>query len=152
MDDPKLAAIRELAEPILAQQNLELVELTCRPQGRQLLLKFLVDGVGGVSIQQCARANSRIGQALEEARLLEDAYELEVSSPGLDRPLVSLRDFERAIGEDLRIEVSEPDGRARELTGMLLAVQPEAVVLKTKAGNLTVDRAQIRRAKKTLPW
>jgi ribosome maturation factor RimP len=152
MDDPRLAIIRQLAEPILAQQGMELVELTCRPQGRQTHLQFLVDAVGGVSIQQCALVNRQIGQVLEESRLFEDPYDLEVSSPGLDRQLVSLRDFERALGEQLQIEAAEPDGRVREWNGMLLAVQPEALVLKTEVGNRTFTRTQIKRAKKVLPW
>ncbi len=152
MDDPRLATIRELVEPILSQQKVELVELSCRAQGRNTVLKLLVDAVGGVTIQQCASANRKITQAMEESRVLEEPYEVEVSSPGLDRPLVSLRDFERAVGEQLTVQAQQADGRVRELSGMLLAVQPEAIVLKTTSGNLTIGRSAIQRAQKKLPW
>src|SRR3989338_2925547 len=137
MDDPRLPAIQALIEPILADREMELVELTCRPQGRQLLLRLLVDKVGGVTIQQCARVNQLIGEALEAANLIEESYLVEVSSPGLDRPLVTKRDFERALGEELHVGFSLEDGRVRELQGMLLAVQPEAIVLKMASGNVT---------------
>ena len=152
MDDSRLASIRELAEPILNEMRLELVELTARPQSRVLAIRMLVDAVGGVTVQQCGKANQQIRQALEEAHLVEEDCELEVSSPGLNRPLVSIRDFERAIGENIHVDYVDADGKNREFRGMVLAVQPEAVVLKTKSGNFTVARAQIRTAKKVLPW
>ena len=70
----------------------------------------------------------------------------------MDRPLASRRDFERAIGEDLHLEVRAGEGRTKPLEGMLLAVQPESVVLQTPAGNLTVTLAEIQRAVKALKW
>ncbi len=152
MDDPRQAAIRALVEPIFAEHEAELVEFTCRPQGRQLHVCLLVDKVGGVQIQQCAVINRQVNQALETANLIEASYTVEVSSPGLDRPLGTKRDFERTIGEDLKLDICIEDGRFKELQGMLLAVQPDAVVLKTLSGNLTVPFTQIRTAKKALKW
>ena len=147
-----LARLSSIVEPILSEHALELVELTCRPQGRQLVVRLLVDHVGGVTIQRCARANQLIGEALERANLIEGRYTVEVSSPGLDRPLVNRRDFERAIGDELRLEVSEGPAAVSALVGMLLAVQPDAIVLKTTSGNITVPLSQIRMAKKSVRW
>ena len=152
MDDPRVPAIQALIEPLLADHEMELVELACRPQGGGLLVRLLVDKVGGVTIQQCAKVNQRISLALEEQNLIDTSYTVEVSSPGLDRPLVSKRDFERALGEELRIDANVQDGRSTEFLGTLLAVQPEAIVLKMSAGNVTVPLAQIRLAKKVLRW
>ena len=152
MDEQLLADLQALAEPILAEGGMELVELTAQPRGGERLIRFLVDKVGGVTIQQCAQMNRRLGEALEAANLIEGGYTIEVSSPGLDRPLVSKRDFERALGEDLRLDVRREDGRSQELCGMLLAVQHEAVVLKMPSGNVTVPFAHIRAAKKAVRW
>ena len=152
MGEPLVAQLQALVEPILAESEMELVELTCRPQGRQQVVRLLVDKVGGVTIRQCARVNQRIGQALDAANLIGESYTIEVSSPGLDRPLASKRDFERAIGEDVVVAVSVGEGRTKEVQGMLLAVQHEAVVLKTPAGNVTASFAEIRAAKKALRW
>lgn len=152
MDDPRIPQIQALIEPILAVQQIELVELICRPQGGQLLVRLLVDRVGGVTIQHCAQLNQRIGQALDATGVIQGSYVIEVSSPGLDRPLATKRDFERALGEELRMDLKTQDGRTSELQGMLLAVQTEAIVVKTGAGNLTVPMAQILRAKKALRW
>ena len=152
MDDALIAELHTVVEPILADCEMELVELACRPQSGGQLVRLLVDKVGGVTIQQCARANQRIGEALETANLIEGRYTIEVSSPGLDRPLVSRRDFERAIGEELRIDIAVDEQRIKSLEGMLLAVQPEAIVLNMVSGNVTVPMTQIRLAKKVTRW
>ena len=152
MDEPLLAQLRNLVEPTLLDFEMELVELTAHPQGGGQRIRLLIDKVGGVTIAQCAKVNQLVGEALEAANLIEGSYTIEVSSPGLDRPLVNKRDFERALGEELRIELSVGDGRVKELEGMLLAVQPEAVVLKTPPGNVTIPFTQIRQAKKALRW
>ena len=151
-DTTLLTGIQALVEPILAERGIELVELTCRPQGRQHVVRLLVDRVGGVTIAQCAHINQQIGNALEAANLIEGSYTVEVSSPGLDRPLTTKRDFERALGEDLQVGVADPEGRVRSVSGMLLAVQHEAVVLKTPQGNVTVPFTEIRSAKKAIRW
>ena len=153
MDETRRAAVRAVIEPILEEQGLELVELTSRPQGHQQLIRVLVDRVGGVTIRQCAFVNQRISQALEAADPIEGSYVLEVSSPGLDRPLVTPRDFERAVGEELVVERLLEDGRRTQaLQGMLLSVRPEAIVLTLRSGNETIPMAQIRSAKKALRW
>ena len=152
MDDQVLADIQALAGPLLADGGMELVALTAPFLGGQRVIRFLVDKVGGVTIQQCAQMNRRIGEALDAANLIEGGYTIEVSSPGLDRPLVSARDFERALGEALRLDVRREDGRSQELCGMLLAVQREAVVLKMPSGSVTVPFAHIRAAKKAVRW
>ena len=152
MDQTLAAQVHALVGPILAEQRMELVELTCRPQGGQQLVRLLVDKIGGVTIRQCARVNQAVGQALEAANLIGASYMVEVSSPGLDRPLASKRDFERAIGEDVVVELSVGEGRTKQLQGMLLAVRHEAIVLKMPAGNMTAPFAEIRAAKKAIQW
>ena len=152
MDDSRLGQVQALVAPILEERQMEQVELTCRPQSGQLMIRLLVDRVGGVTIQQCAQANQQIRNAIEVSGIVPENYTIEVSSPGLDRPLVTKRDFERAIGEDLKLDIRIDEGRFEELSGMLLAVQPEAVVVKTPQGNVTVAMAEIRIAKKALRW
>ncbi len=150
--DDALDAVRALVEPVLADASAELVEATLHRQSRQLVIRLLVDQVGGVTMGDCTRLNRLIGQALDEADLIDEPYTLEVSSPGLDRPLVSRRDFERALGEELSLELLEPVHGRRQLTGQLLAVQQEAIVMITRAGNVTVPLTQIQRAVKALRW
>ena len=81
MEGPRVEAIQALVEPILAERDMELVELTCRSQGRQWLVRLLVDRVGGVTIQQCAQVNQLIGQALETAGVIEGSYSVRRNAP-----------------------------------------------------------------------
>jgi ribosome maturation factor RimP len=152
MDEAQVPAIRELVEPILAEAGVELVELNARRQGGQWLIRLLVDQVGGITLQRCAALNERIGAALEAQDLIDARYTVEVSSPGLDRPLTTPRDFARALGEPVRLELQTGDGRSREVHGSVLAVQPEAVVLKTPSGNVTIALSDIKVAKKSIRW
>jgi ribosome maturation factor RimP len=151
-EEPLEQAVGALIEPILAEQGLELVELTVSPSGPQYLLRLLVDAVGGATLRQCARVNRLVSDAMEAANLIEGSYTVEVSSPGLDRPLVSRRDFERTLGERLVVVTDLGEGRVQELKGMLLAVQAEAIVLDLTSGRVTIPLTQVRLAKKALPW
>ncbi len=144
-----LAAVEDLAAPILDQAGAELVELTCHVYQGVLTLRLLVDKVGGVTIQECAGLNQRIGEVLETSGAIQASYTLEVSSPGLDRPLVSRRDFERAIGEDLQVWIRE-EKAPQQADGQLLSVQADAIVLRTQDGNLTVALSDIHKAKKAI--
>lgn len=149
---PHQEAVRALIEPILAESDLELVDLSFHRQGRSLVIRCLVDGVQGVNLQRCAAVNRRIGNILEEADVIEDSFTVEVSSPGLDRPLVSTRDFERVVGETLQLTVSDSEGHTDQIIAVLISVAEDRLMLKNDAGKLTVDRATIRKATKALPW
>lgn len=144
-----LAAVKDLAAPILDQAGAELVDLIGQVHQGVLILRLLVDKVGGVTIQECADLNRRIGEALETAGVIQASYTLEISSPGLDRPLVSRRDFERAIGETLQVWIREEKG-TRQADGQLLSVQADTIVLRTKDGNLTIAISDIHKAKKVI--
>lgn len=152
MDDSQLTAIQQLSEPVLAQDATELVELTANRRGGPWFVRLLVDKVGGVTIQDCARLSRRLQAVWDAAGVMAEGYTLEVSSPGLDRPLMSVRDFERALGEQLELHALDERQIPRPMTGQLLAVQPNAIVLKTAHGNLTIELARIRRAHKAMPW
>ena len=144
--------IQALTGSVLAEAGIEVVELTCRLASGQMLVRFLVDKPGGVMLSTCASVNRRVTAALEQANVIEGPYTVEVSSPGLDRPLTTIRDFERALGEEVRLELVPENGRSQELHGIVLAVQPDAVVMKTPAGNVTMPLAHIRVGKKAFKW
>ena len=152
MDEAQVARVRQVAEPMLAERQMELVEFTCRPEGRRLHIRLLVDRIGGITIEQCAQVNHALGRLLEPAGMVDDSYTIEVSSPGLDRPLRTKRDFERSVGERIRVVTAEPEGRTQEVVGMVLAVQEQAVVLKIASGTVTVPLTGIRSAARVLRW
>ncbi len=139
--------VRELTQPLLANRQMELVELTCRPVGGGWVLRFLVDNVSGVRVEDLSSLNRAIGAVLEEHEAVPERYTLEVSSPGLDRPLKSGRDFERVIGRRVRVHTSVPVNDKQEHHGSVLGASDEVVSLKTDSGEkVLIPLAQITHA------
>src|SRR3990167_2579213 len=96
--------IKELVSDYLSSNNLVLVELRLFRQGSKINIRFLVDYQdGGITIDKCTEVNEALGRILDEANLIQGSYILDVSSPGVDRPLKTLEDFRRAIGRYLEV-------------------------------------------------
>lgn len=144
-----------VAAPILADLGLELLEVLLTGPARAPVLRFTVDRPGGGvtvdDLQQCSQA---IETALEVAEVLPGRYNLEVSSPGLDRPLKRPEDFVRHLGErvDLKTFAPLPDGR-RLLSGRLAAVADGVAQIETEERTpVAVALSNIASAKPHLDW
>lgn len=124
-----LERVRALAEPILATLGFELVELEYKREGRGWILRFFLDKEGGITLDDCADASREIGMLLEVEDVIPTAYDLEVSSPGIDRPLKKAADFERFKGSLVKIKTYErldPDQRGhlrKTFVGTLLGLE-----------------------------
>lgn len=121
-----IARVKELvAEKIADREDLFLVDASMQPGGKLIIL---LDGDNGVSIQDCVAVSRHVGFHLEEEDLIADAYNLEVSSPGVDIPLVSVRQYRKNIGRSLQIKLIE----GTEKEGKLLDVSEEAITVEEK--------------------
>jgi len=154
---------REL-EGRIAELGYDLVEVRWAGSGRRPLLKLRIDRRDsvpgrGVTVDDCATVSRALEPWLDTHESLSERYVLEVSSPGLDRPLVKGRDFERFRGE--RVAVNGNDvlaGRARRLEGELLGLQEtesgsEQVVLRLPDGDeVSIPRSDIRKAHLVFTW
>ena len=129
-----LNRVRELVQPLLAGRGVELVDLVCHPSGGRLTLRLLVDTARGVTLDELSGLNRSIGVLLEERDVIQDRYLLEVSSPGLDRPLKTAADFERVIGRRVRVTTSAPVADRHEHRGEVLSAGEEAVTLRLDSG------------------
>jgi len=127
------------------QGGVELLEVQYRRAGNRGILTFIVDKTGGVTLDDCAQVNRRLGSYLDreadeqgqEAGFLRGSYFLEVNSPGLDRPLRLLKDFERAKGEAVRVAWKAESGAGLVTVGKLLEMDAQGVELEDKKGNRT---------------
>ncbi len=128
-----LDKIRELAAPILREMGLELVDLEFKREGRDWFLRFFIDKEGGVTLDDCADFSREVGTVLEVEEVIKSAYRLEVSSPGLDRPLKKAEDYKRFAGALVKIKTREridPDGRGhlrKTFVGELLGLAEDRV-------------------------
>src|SRR5215470_11697404 len=98
MSDTVLDRITELVEPSLRQLGVELYDAQWDARGRTRVLRLLIDKPAGVDLDDCARVANAVSAVLDAYDPIEDSYELEVSSPGAERPLRSEEDWRRALG------------------------------------------------------
>jgi ribosome maturation factor RimP len=148
--DRLLVPIRGFAEPLLADMGMELVEIQYRREGHGWVLRLFIDKEGGISIDDCAAVSREISAYLAVEDLIDHAYHLEVSSPGLERPLRKREDFVRFVGRLARIKVREPLGEQRVLIGTLLGLEEDTVVLGLDKETVRIDLENISKARLTL--
>ncbi len=149
--DRLIATIQGFVEPLLAGMAMELVEIQYRREGFGWVLRFFIDKEGGVTIDDCAKVSREISAYLEVEDLLDHAYTLEVSSPGLERPLKKREDFTRFTGRLARIKLLEPmDDGQRLLIGELRGLEGDTVTLVVDGREVVVDMSNIARARLTL--
>lgn len=146
-ESPLLQKLIELAEPVVLGCGLELVELQFRREGHGWVLRLIIDSEQGISVDNCADVSREFGHLLEVENIIEQAYTLEVSSPGLDRPLRLERDFVRARGKKAKIVVREPVEGLSSLVGVIQDVGDGRVTLSTDCGSLEIDLSSVKKAR-----
>ncbi len=123
-------SVLELATPVAEELGLELVEVQFRREGRGWVLRLIIDSEAGIGIDQCAAVNREVGRILEVEDFIDHAYNLEVSSPGLDRPLKKREDFERFAGRLAKLTTHEPVDGQHVFVGKIEGMANDAVMLK----------------------
>lgn len=117
--------VAALAAPIAEQCGCEYVDTEYAKQGRDWLLTVYIDKPGGVTIDDCEKVSRALETVLDEKDPVPGTYTLVVSSPGLDRPIKTQRDFERAIGTVVDVKLYKPFLGSKEYTGELKAAGPD---------------------------
>jgi ribosome maturation factor RimP len=150
--DELLLKIRPLCVEHLERAGYVLVDMRFyRAEGGALMLEILADRAeGGINLDECAALNRALGALLEEKDLVGDRYTLDVSSPGLDRPLVTPQDFGRNKGREIRIFLRQPVGDRIEYQGHIAAVAADGLTLTTKTGNIVLPFDKVNKAKQVI--
>lgn len=119
--------LQALLEPAINVLGCELVGIEFLPQGKRSLLRIYIDKEAGVTIDDCSDVSHQVSGVLEVEDPIREQYTLEVSSPGLDRPLFKLEDFERFSGSQVKLRLHLADQGRRNFTGRILGVEGDAV-------------------------
>jgi ribosome maturation factor RimP len=158
--------IEELAEPILNGYRLELVETQFRQEKKGLVLRLFIDRVpnveepaatvspgSGVTLDDCVEVSREVGRLLDVEEVIQGAYTLEVSSPGLDRPLKKASDFERFSGCLVKIKIAGPEGR-RTVKGHLIGLFDGIIKLDSKGSvfEVPLETAQRVQLEPEVDW
>ena len=125
--------VSEAIEPFLDAQGVEFVELQLQQHKGRWLVRIFVDNGGGISLEDCRSLSFEIGQLLDAENLIPASYVLEVSSPGLDRPLKNLRDFQRQCQRMITVFLHSPHLDKVQYTGRVVAVTESYLSLHTDA-------------------
>jgi ribosome maturation factor RimP len=146
-----LERITGLGERAAEGSGIEIVEIQLKGAGKARLLRVYIDKPGGVTHHDCALISERLGQLLDEDDTVPDSgYTLEVSSPGIERRLSKARDFERVVGQKVRLAVQPPGESRRSLEGRLARIADGALEVEVAPGNLvhvpleTVQKANLK--------
>jgi len=127
------------------------VEINNFYQGNTLFLRIIVDrGDGGITLDECAHLNNDIGRILDEKNLIQGKYILEVSSPGLDRPLKTKNDFSRCINRRVKFFLSEAINGKIEIDGIIKEPRGEGVSIDTENGIILIPFSKINKAKQII--
>ncbi len=114
---------------ILESMDMELVDIQFRRERHGWVLRLFIDTEGGVTLDHCADVSREVGQLLDVEDIIEHAYRLEVSSPGVERPLKSLSDFERFVGRKARIKLHEAVDGGKTFEGIIESVIDKEIAL-----------------------
>lgn len=143
--------VKDTIAAFLDNSGFYLVEISNSYQGNALVLRIIVDKPeGGITIDECARINNQISNILDEKNILQQRYILEVSSPGLDRPLITKNDFLRCINKEVRLFLSEVINDKREIEGVVSKVEGDSVYIDTGDGICEVPLPKITKAKRII--
>lgn len=152
--DQLLAAITTLSDQAAAGMGIEIADIELRGAGRARLLRVYIDKPSGVTHGDCQLISERLGDLLDEQDVMpSDSYTLEVSSPGVERTLKRPRDFERVVGQTIKVSLRDTVDGLKRLEGKLLGVESGAIQVEIESGKvLQVDLAQIQKANLKFQW
>lgn len=129
------ARVEAWITPVLEQHQFELVDVEYVREVGVWYLRCYIDKEGGITVDDCEVISRLLGEWLDKEDFIEDSYILEVSSPGLGRPLKKEKDFARSIGKDVEIRLYKVIDKQKEFTGTLTSYDADSVTLTMEDGS-----------------
>ena len=144
--------VEALVRPVVESSGLELWDVSFRGEGGRSILRVSVDRDRGVDLDTIAEVSERLSRRLDLEDFGPRGYTLEVSSPGLERPLRTPRHFERSVGRRVKVKTTEPIDGSKVHEGALVSADAEAIVIASEGGELRVSYAGIASARTVFEW
>jgi ribosome maturation factor RimP len=144
------ARVSVIAETVAADQSVEMVHTDILGSKRDSVVRVFIDKEGGVGIEDCTRFSAAMEELLDAEDLIPWAYVLEISSPGIERELYSLKDFVRFTGELAKVKTSAEIGGQKNFVGRIAAVEEGEIVIDDRTSGIvripyeTVDKANLK--------
>lgn len=138
--------IWQLVELPIARENYELVDLEWRRERSGWVLRLYIDKPGGVTIGDCVRVSEIVGKILDKEDIIHHSYNLEVSSPGIDRPLTKREHFIRFRGSKVKLSLKTPLGGRKNFVGVILDVKGNLLELESEGNRWEIPLENIKKA------
>jgi ribosome maturation factor RimP len=138
--------VRAISDPLLMNEGMELVEVDYRREARGWVLRLTIDKEGGVTLDDCSRISQQVGRELDVEDFISAPYALEVSSPGLTRPLRSEKDFMKHCNRLIKLRTVDPINSRQQFKGKLLGVSNNQIELEMEEGIVQIPLAKIAKA------
>ncbi|MBL4904095.1 MAG: ribosome maturation factor RimP [Desulfocapsa sp.] len=151
MSDYVIEKVQEFVDSLLPSMDLELIEIQYKPEGEGWVLRLFLDGPDGIGLEQCTKVSRELSFFLDVEDLIPHAFNLEVSSPGIERPLRNEADFKRFAGKKARIKLRHPIDGQKVFIGLIGVSDEQGFELHFEDG--TISRFlmdQIKKARLTL--
>ncbi|MFB9329739.1 ribosome maturation factor RimP [Paenibacillus aurantiacus] len=139
--------VEEMVRPFLDENGFELVDIEYVKEGSNYFLRVFVDKEGNIDIDECGRISEYLSEKLDQNDPIPDAYFLEVSSPGAERPLKKPEDVRKAVGKHVYVTTYEPIDGSKEFEGKLLAFEGDEMVVEIGKKKHTLPYAKVASAR-----
>ena len=140
-------SIEELVTPITEENRLELVDVEYKKEGKNWFLRIFIDKEGGVTVEDCTRVSREIEDLIDVEEVVPTSYVLEVSSPGLDRPLKKEKDFLRFKGKRAHVTTYTPIHEQKNFNGTIRDFQEDILFLDIDSQSVEIPKNQIAKAR-----
>jgi ribosome maturation factor RimP len=138
--------IIEIIKPVFERDSIYLVDVVFRGKGKNQVLTIYADTEEGITLSQITKLNNEINELLDMHNIISGAYRLDISSPGIDRPLEHLWQYRKNINRKLQVNYRENDSR-KELTGKLKNVSSDEITLEFKKDEIRIPFSTIIKSK-----
>ena len=135
-----------VANPILSDEGMELVDIEYRRESKGWILRLTLDKEGGVTLDDCSRVSHEVGRSLDVEDLIQNPYTLEVSSPGLTRPLRTEKDFMKYRHRLIKVKTLDPIENRRQFKGRLLGVSEKRIEIEIDGGVFQIPLSNVGKA------
>lgn len=133
----------ELLAPIAEENGVEIYDVEYLKEGSDWYLRAYIDKPEGVNIQDCENVSRALSDKLDEVDFIDDAYILEVSSPGLGRTLKKDKHLEKSLGEEVELRLYKPRDKQKEFTGILKSFDADSVIIEMESENSTEEEEKV---------
>jgi ribosome maturation factor RimP len=141
-----LERVRGMVDPILFDEGMELVDMEYRRESKGWVLRLILDKEGGVTLDDCTRVSQEVGRNLDVEDFIQTPYTLEVSSPGLTRPLKTEKDFMKYCNHLIKVKTVDPIENRRQFKGKLLSVSGGRIEIKGEGGVFQISLSNVAKA------